>query len=306
MFLCLDVGGTAVKLGLLNREGEIRRKQEVSVSFDHYETPILTTVLRAAKAFAETCGEAPEGVAVSATGQVDDRRGVVIGTNGSIPGYDGTDFQATLREAFAVPVHVLNDANAAVLGEPFAGRARGCENVLMVTLGTGVGGGILSGGRLIRGRVGIAGELGHFSIDRQGIPCSCGSRGCFERYASTTALLRMAREAVSPETLPDGRSFFEQVASNPVLSGVLSQWIDQVALGLAGLIHIFNPEIVLIGGGVSAQEELLIRPLRQRVLNLIMPRFADGLRLEAASLGNDAGMIGALKFWLDQEGHHDY
>ena len=302
MILGIDVGGTAVKLGLMTREGQILAREEAPVNGDGYATPVLTSVLRTAERFLKSGKAELEGVAVSATGQVDDRRGIVIGTNGSIPGYEGTDFKTAFESGYGVPVHVLNDANAAALGESFLGAGKGYRDVLMVTLGTGVGGGVVSGGRLVRGHRGIAGELGHFSIDRGGLPCSCGGRGCFERYASATALLRMARDAVPADPVRDGRDFFDRVRrGEKTLSEVLEQWLDGAALGLAGLIHIFNPEIVLIGGGISAQQELLINPLREKVFGLLMPRFSEGLRLEAAHLGNDAGMIGALKFWLDQE-----
>ena len=303
MILGIDIGGTAVKMGLLERDGSIRARREASVCFDGYRTPILTTVLREAEAFLRETGTDPEGIGVSATGQVDDRLGTVIGTNGAIPGYEGTCFRAALEERFSRPAHVLNDANAALLGETFIGRGRGCRDVLMVTLGTGVGGGVLTGGRLLRGRRGLAGELGHFSMDFQGIPCTCGRRGCYERYASTTALMALARAAAAdPDALPDGRAFFRRVREgDSVLREVLDRWLDQVAAGLIGLGHIFNPELILIGGGVSAQEELLIAPLRDRVRRGLMPRFGEDCRLEAAALGNDAGMIGALKYWLDQE-----
>ena len=302
MILGIDVGGTAVKLGVLNRDGTILDRYEAPVNGDGYATPVLTSVLRAAESFLSRRGEKPEGIAVSATGQVDDRRGVVIGTNGGIPGYEGTDFRTALEEKYQVPVHVLNDANAAALGEAFTGGARGCRDAVMVTLGTGVGGGVISGGRLIRGSRGIAGELGHFSIDRNGVPCTCGQRGCFEQYASATALLRMAREASPEEPVRNGLEFFGRAEQgDAAMRGVLDRWLDGVAAGLTGLVHIFNPEILLIGGGVSRQEELLIVPLRERVLRGLMPRFAENFRLEAAKLGNDAGMSGALKFWLDEE-----
>jgi len=112
----------------------------------------------------------------------------------------------------------------------------------------------------------------------------------------------MARDASPDDPVRDGRDFFARVrGGDGAMSGVLDRWLDGAALGLAGLIHIFNPEIVLIGGGISAQQELLITPLREKVFGLLMPRFSEGLRLEAALLGNDAGMIGALKYWLDQE-----
>lgn len=305
MILGIDVGGTAAKIGGLTREGKILRRQEVPVAGDGYATPILTSVLAGVEALLAECpedGDGLEGIAVSATGQVDDQIGTVIGTNGAIPGYEGTCFRQALEEEYAVPVHVLNDANAAALGETFLGGARGCKDVVMVTLGTGVGGGVISGGKLIRGRRGIAGELGHFTIDRNGVPCTCGQRGCFERYASTTALMRMAWEKTDREKVPDGRAFFDLVqAGDAEMGQVLENWIQQIATGIIGLVHIFNPEIVLIGGGVSRQENLLISPLRKKVIQGMMPRFAEGFRLEAATLGNDAGMIGALKFWLEEE-----
>lgn len=299
MILSIDIGGTAVKMGLVDHAGVIHARHEASVCFDHYATPILTTVIREAEAFLRREGARPEGIGVSATGQVDDRLGAVIGTNGKIPGYEGAQIKRDMEAAFGVPVFALNDANAAALGECFAGRARGVGNVLMVTLGTGVGGGIVLGGRIFGGARGIAGELGHFTLYQDGPLCPCGKRGCYESYAATTALVRRAREATG-EAEMNGRIVFSRAADGDrVMRAVLDAWINDIAAGISGLVHIFNPEMVLIGGGVSAQEALLIAPLRERVLRSVMPRFGEGLRLEAASLGNDAGMIGAAKFYLD-------
>lgn len=299
MILSIDIGGTAVKLGLVDRQGVIHARCEASVCYDGYETPILTTVIREAQAFLAREGVQVEGAGVSATGQVDDRQGAVIGTNGKIPHYEGAQLKRGLEAALGVPVFALNDANAAALGECFAGRARGVSNVLMITLGTGVGGGIVLGGKIFGGTRGIAGELGHFTLYQDGVPCPCGKRGCFESYAATTALVRRAKEATGEPSL-DGRSIFARAgAGDAVMLSVLDAWIDDIAAGISGLVHIFNPEMVLIGGGVSAQEELLIAPLRERVLAQVMPRFAEGLRIEAATLSNDAGLIGAAKFYMD-------
>ena len=133
---------------------------------------------------------------------------------------------------------------------------------------------------------------------QDGAPCPCGKRGCLEHYAATTALVRRAQEATG-ETQLNGRVIFDRAQrGNEVMLGVLSAWIDDIAAGVTGLVHIFNPEMVLIGGGVSAQEELLMKPLRQRVLSGVMPRFAEGLSVERATLGNDAGMIGAARFFM--------
>ena len=299
MILSIDIGGTAVKMGLVDHEGAIHARHEASVCFDHYQTPILTTVIREAQAFLARESAQIEGIGVSATGQVDDRAGAVIGTNGKIPHYEGAQIKRDMEAAFGVPVFALNDANAAALGECFAGRAKGVQNVLMVTLGTGVGGGIVLGGKIFGGTRGIAGELGHFTLYQDGPRCPCGKRGCFESYAATTALVRRAKEATGEADM-NGRIVFSRAADgDQAMLAVLSAWIDDIAAGISGLVHIFNPQMVLIGGGVSAQEALLIAPLRERVLRSVMPRFAECLQLEAATLGNDAGMIGAAKFYLD-------
>ena len=300
MILSIDIGGTAVKMGLVDHSGAIHARHEASVCYDNYQTPILTTVIREAKAFLEQEEASIEGIGVSATGQVDDRIGTVIGTNGKIPHYEGSPIKKDMEEAFGVPVFALNDANAAALGECFAGRAKGIGNVLMITLGTGVGGGIVLGGKIFGGTLGIAGELGHIPLYADGIPCACGSRGCYESYAATTALVRLAKEATGEEEM-NGRIVFSRAQQGDTLMhAVLDRWICDIAAGLVGLIHTFNPQMVLIGGGVSSQEELLIKPLRERVLRTVMPRFGECLQLEAATLGNDAGMIGAAKFYLDQ------
>ena len=296
ILLAIDIGGTAVKLGLLREDGAILARTEASVCFDGYQTPILDTVLQAAERFLKAQGAAVAGIGVSATGQIDTALGAVAGTNGKIPRYEGSEIKKTLEKRFAVPVWALNDANAAVLGECFLGAGKGYRDVLMVTLGTGVGGGLVLNRRVYGGARGFAGELGHFSLYQDGPRCACGKRGCYENYASTTALVRAAG-------VENGRALFERVrAGDREMQAILDKWLDDVAAGLTGLIHIFNPEIVLVGGGVSAQEDLLIAPLRRKVLSGMMPRFAENLRVERASLGNDAGMIGALRFWLDQEG----
>lgn len=303
MILGVDIGGTFVKMGMIDHLGTIHDRHEASVCFDAYKTPILNTVIHEAMIFLEQSGIAIEGIGVSATGQIDVEMGTVIGTNGRIPNYEGAEIKRDMEKAFSVTVSVQNDANAAVLGECFAGGAKGLQHVVMITLGTGVGGGVVVDGKLLYGTRGIAGELGHFTLYQNGLPCTCGKVGCYENYASTSALLREARR-VTGEQLLDGRSVFERVENDDCLiQEVLALWIDNIAAGISGLVHIFNPQMVLIGGGVSVQEELLITPLRQRVLASVMPRFAEQLLIKGVMLGNDAGMIGAAKYCMDQIKH---
>ena len=300
VLLGIDIGGTAVKAGLVDETGAILLSETRSVDFDGYRTPILTTV--------EKSPEKPAGIGVSATGQIDVRSGTVIGVGASLGNWLGSEIARTLGDAFDLPVTVINDANAAALGEQRYGRARGMENVLVVTVGTGVGGGIIENGRLIEGRRGIGGEIGHFSIKFDGEPCPCGNRGCFERYGSTGALVRrftgdpVLLEALGvPAEDVDGKVIFAHLG-HPAVAAAVSAWIDCIAAGIVSLIHVFNPEIVLVGGGISREEDHFIRPLRERVLSHAMAQFAKNLSVEAAALGNTAGLLGACAYFRQVHG----
>ena len=304
-YLASDSGGTAVKLGIVDETGAVGSKAEESVNFDGYQTPVLTTVLKAAKAFVETQNidvNTLEGVGVSATGQIDSRKGIVAGTCGNFPNYINSPIQAELERLFGLPVTVANDANCMTLGEVWVGGAKGYTDVIGVTLGTGVGGGILTGGRLLEGARGLGGELGHYRTHAlDGVPCTCGATGCWERYAATTALVRAAQK--KDPAWKDGRAIFAAAeAGNETVLALLDAWTDEIAQGLAGMVHIFNPQLILIGGGVSAQQKLLIEPIAAKVRASVMPAFAEGLEIRAAQLHNDAGMVGAVYYFRQQHG----
>ena len=300
IYLGIDIGGTAVKLGLVDDTGTVLDRAERSVSFDDYRTPILDTVQAAAADFTAGRRDTLAGIGVSATGQIDSRKGIVAGTCGSLPGWVGAPIKDRLEADYHLPVTVANDANCMCLGEVWVGAARGCTDVIGITIGTGIGGGILTGGRLLEGARGLGGEMGHYRTHAlDGVPCTCGARGCWERYASTTALVRAA-QAMDPE-LRDGRAIFAAArAGRCDVLDLLDRWMDEIAQGLAGMVHIFNPQRILVGGGVSAQKTLLIEPLEHKVKAVVMPAFAEGLTLQAAALQNDAGLVGAVYYLL----HH--
>ena len=296
----IDIGGTAVKLGIVDETGRVLLKGEESVSFDGYQTPVLTTVRRAAKEFLTVNSipvESLAGIGVSATGQIDSRKGIVAGTCGNFPNYIGSPIKSALEEDFGLPVTVANDANCMTLGEVWVGAAQGYTDVIGVTLGTGVGGGILTGGHLLEGARGLGGELGHYRTHAlDGVDCTCGAKGCWERYAATTALVRAAQE--KDPAWKDGRAIFAAAeAGNETVLALLDHWTDEIAQGLAGMVHIFNPQLILIGGGVSAQQKLLIEPIAAKVKASVMPAFAEGLEVCAAQLHNDAGMVGAVYYF---------
>lgn len=306
-FLGIDIGGTAAKIGLVNSDGEILEMDSFSVSFDGYQTPIIETVIKNTDAFLKRLGISEKtlsGIGVSATGQINVLEGTVAGSAGHIANWLGTPVKTILEEHYHLPVAVANDANCAVMGEQWKGAARDSHNVIMITVGTGVGGGIIVQDQLLSGSVGIAGELGHFTVQKDGIPCTCGNRGCYERYASTTALVRRVKETSDfpSDVVIDGRYIFRQAAEgNQKILCILEEWIQDIAVGLVGLIHIFNPETVIIGGGVSQQEELFIRLLKEKILEKIMPCFRENLHICAAELGNNAGLLGAVAFLMQCE-----
>lgn len=307
LYLGIDIGGTFAKIGIVDAEGNFLYMSEYPVDFDGYETPILDTVVKSCGLFLEEQGVISErlrGIGVSATGSVNTVTGVIDGGVGHIKNWVGSRIKERMEEKFHVPTYVLNDANAAALGEVWLGAAAGKRNVAAVTVGTGVGGGIIVNSELLLGRNGFAGEIGHMVIDYGGAQCPCGNHGCWEQYASTTALVRMARQevtegnikGVTPEEI-DGRKIFEEMGKgNQEMIRIAGRWMDYIAAGIVGLVHIFNPEIVILGGGVSAQKELFVEPVRQKVIANLRPEFVGGLEIAAAKLANRAGMAGAVYY----------
>lgn len=311
-YLGVDIGGTAVKYGIVTETGDILETGEYPVAFDGYETPIGRTVLKTSKEFLELhhMTEADiQGIGVSATGQIDTIKGSVAGAGGNIKNWVNTELKADLKAQYHVPVTVVNDANCVTIGEQWIGAAKDRKEVIVVTIGTGVGGGIIQDGKVLLGNKGFAGELGHFSIDRKGKMCTCGNLGCYEQYASMTALIRTVKEQLPLETYPalteehvNGRTIFEGVQSgNQELIEIVDLWMEDITAGLVSLVHIFNPELILIGGGVSKQEELFVEKLRAKVKHRVMKNFGQDLEIEAATLGNQAGLVGAVYFLLNNK-----
>lgn len=310
-YLGIDIGGTAVKFGLVNGDGVmVSEVSEYPVKFDNYETPIIETVVKSAKEFMSKNNKAffdINGIGVSATGGINSKLGIVEGSAGHIKNWEGTNIKKRLEAEFGMNTAVLNDANAAALGEMWKGAAKGRENVVVMTIGTGVGGGIIVDSKILLGRKGFAGEIGHIPVNVDGEKCSCGNTGCIEHYGSTSALVRNVKNAVISgeitgikEEEVDGRLIFKEVeAGNKAFIKYVNEWNNYISAALIGLVHTFNPEMVILGGGVSKQKELFVDKVRDKVLHGVMHNFAQGLSIEAAELGNDAGIIGAVKFVID-------
>ncbi|MDE6202483.1 MAG: ROK family protein, partial [Lachnospiraceae bacterium] len=203
-----------------------------------------------------------------------------------------------LREQLQVPVYVENDANCAAMGEYLAGAGRGSRQMIMVTFGTGIGGGIIFDGKLYLGRHGNSNIIGHIQIEKGGRECTCKRKGCWECYASTRALLLSAKQAGVFAGVDDGEInghlFFEALKEKKEAAlCVFEEYTDYVAEGIADLINIFDPERIVIGGGVSAQGELLLAPVREKVKQKIYFKEMETADIVCSVLANDAAVIGA-------------
>ena len=276
---CIDLGGTMIKSGLWDGS-TLSHTQQTPTHAQEGAQAVLDRVITLVRAMGPI-----DGVGLSTAGEVEPESGRILLCD-NIPGYTGMEVGRLLTQELGVPAAVENDVNAAALGEAFHGAAQGARHSLMVSYGTGVGGACILNGQLYRGMA-SAGEFGGMLVHPEDLQVDDRGSGSYERYASTTALVRMARELDS--TLTDGRAIFARLAE-PAVSQLVDRWCGEVALGLVGLIHAFAPERVILGGGVMEAPQVLPR-VEARVHPLLKSSFL-GCRLAAAQLGNRASMIG--------------
>ena len=307
-YVGIDVGGTNLVAGLVDREGSILRKAGVPVDKSLDGAGLCRQLVRLA---VEVCRE--EGVALDQIqavgagfpGLVDNRTGVVVQT-ANMPFRD-TPVRQLFQQEWDVPFFLGNDANCAAIGEYWAGAAKGCDPAVVVTLGTGIGSGMVAGGRLFTGYANSGMEAGHMIIQPGGAPCGCGNHGCWEQYGSATALIRMTRQAMEQDrhsvlwelcggdlSKVQGRTAFQGARQGDGAAlRVLENYRQGLSISRIDLVNILQPQLICLGGGISnADDDLLLTPLRELVkkgsYDKSMPT-----RLERAALGNDAGVVGA-------------
>jgi glucokinase len=307
MRLGVDLGGTNIAAGLTDEKGALLCRHSNPTGVGRAREVILADICRTAVELCDKYGISPtevDAIGIGVPGSVNKAEcKMVFGTN---LGMDQIYFEEVFRPAFSCPVFIDNDANCAALGECYGGAGIGCSSMVMVTLGTGIGGGLVFGGHVFSGCGDVAGEIGHMIIEVNGLPCNCGKRGCWEMYASATAVIRMIKQAMAehPESLlheiakEQGKIgalnlFLARDRNDAVACELFDQYIRYLSVGIGNLIAILQPERVIIGGGIIGQGEKLLAPLRERVYAELMT--AEGKRSEilAATAGNDAGIIGA-------------
>jgi glucokinase len=304
LVIAADLGGTNLRAATVDRQGVIHERVKHPTPRAAQADEIVRALVGAARECESLSGERSREISalsVVVPGTVQIENGVVTKAP-NLPCLDGFRLGAALEAELQWPAILENDANAAAVGERWQGAGRGAETIICVTLGTGVGGGIILNGKLWRGIDGSAGEIGHIGVEPTGAACPCGSRGCLEVYASATAILRMTREARpryprSPlhtsENLTAKMVYQIGLQGDELALEVFRRMGLYLGVGLASLVNIFNPEMIVIGGGVSEGWELFIQHVREHVADRAFPIPARRAQIVRAECGDDAGLLGA-------------
>lgn len=307
----VDVGGTTVKLGLFDIEGNLLDKWEIPTRKENGGELILVDTAESIKAKMsekDMLKKDVVGVGLGAPGPIDGE-GTVYGAVNL--GWGTFSIRDTLAELLELPVKAGNDANVAALGEMWKGGGQGCKNLIAVTLGTGVGGGIIVNGEILTGAVGAGGEIGHMHVeDNETERCGCGNTGCLEEYASATGIVRLAARALHsceepsvlrdvPEEKLSAKKVFDAVKDGDGLAvKIAEQFGEYLGKGLGVVASIINPEIIVIGGGVSKAGKILFEYISPYFYKTVF-RGSSNVKFALATLGNDAGIYGAARLVLE-------
>lgn len=308
MYIGLDVGGTTFKAGVVNEKGEILCKDAMPTGIERPYQEIIADMASLCKKVAADAGLEMKDIAsigVGVPGMFDNKTGrIPFCTN---LGWHDIPFVEEMKKHLDTPVYGDNDATVAGLAEYIAGVSAGIDSSVFITLGTGVGGGIIINGRPYSGAHGVGSEIGHIILKMDGEMCTCGNEGCFERYASATAIIREARKALAdhPESSMMAKcgGDLEKINAKIVIDSakegdetavkVFNGYARALAHGIVSIINMIDPEVIVLGGGVSAAGEFLLEAVRRELAPIIFFKTMPYARIELAQLGNDAGIIGA-------------
>jgi glucokinase len=316
LILGIDLGGTKILTSVINPEGEM-------LSRDHSVTPaaegpegVIPAILASAERALEGASIAIDrifAVGVGAPGLADTEAGILF-TSPNLPGWKDVPLRDILQEKFRKRSFLINDGNAAALGEYYFGAAKGTSHFIYVTISTGIGGGIVVDGKVLLGSKGMAGEIGHMTIADEGPPCHCGNRGCWEALASGTALAKAARKRIETGADTTILNFAEGMIDNvtaqtvqtaaekgdPLANELILKTAYYFGVGLANLINIFNPEMIVIGGGLSNMGDRLLQPAYAVAKERAFSQAYRAVRFVRAALGRNSGVIGAAAFAFDE------
>lgn len=281
--LAFDIGGTEIKYAFCDEKFNLTEKKSIPTNAHEGGKKIIERVVDIIK----NC-DGIDRVGISTAGQVDSVKGEIIYATDSIPGYTGTKIKEIIEAETGIPTAVENDVNSAAIGEAVFGAAKGYESFICLTYGTGIGGAIFLDGKLFTGNSFSAGEFGHVVTHAGGKSCTCGGCGCYEAYASAKALSDAVSEKLGK--LMNGREIFENF-ENPEIRKIIDEWIDEIVIGLKGLAYIFNPSLIVAGGGIM-NEQYITDEINKRLQSELMASFRK-VEVVKAQMGNDANKLGA-------------
>jgi len=314
--LAVDIGGTKILSAIISSEGEIIAREYRLALADEGPQAVINRVLLAIdhtldQSNMELCDL--DSISIAAAGAIDYEKGIVT-LSPNLPGWRDIPLRDMVRERFRADSWLINDANAAALGEHHYGAGRGVKNLVFITVSTGIGGGIIIDNRLYSGTSGSAGEIGHTTVDINGPRCSCGNVGCLELLASGAAIAREAAKRISQgdrsslseimagriENITAEKVSLAAQSGDSLALEVIAVAAGYLGVGIANLVNIFNPEVIIIGGGVANMGDLLFEPVRKEVSERAYQLAAQAVRIVPAQLGEDAGVLGAAVFAFEQ------
>lgn len=290
----IDIGGSSLKCGLIDNKGNIIKFMQIPIENTETKSEVLKKVENVIWDCASFADCSVSGVGIGFPGTIED--GVVIGGGVNLPAFKDFPLAHTLSDIIKMPVFVDNDANMMALGEITYGSAAGCEDVIFITVGTGIGGAVLVGKKILGGYRNRGGELGHIIIQKDGKPCACGSKGCFETYASTRALVEQYKQRVVDVKFVNGEMIMEKfLDGDSIAVEIMQKHFDYMATGIASLVNIFSPQRIVIGGGISEAGDIYVSEIASLVKKIALPVAQQFTQILPAALGNRAGLLGCAQ-----------
>ena len=306
----IDLGGTNIKGGILSEDGKLLEYQFVESKVEKGAEEVLNRIITLLQRLYDLAKEKSInviGIGVASPGVIDPVFGGVVGGAYNIPGWYGTPFMKVISEKFNIDVFAHNDVTATVLAEYKYGAGVGKKNIILAAFGTGIGGGIIINGKLYSGATGYAGEIGHMIIHAGGYRCTCGAKGCWEEYASVRGIVRTAKNIMKAHnvntlgnirfngerkiTPPDIFSSAEK--GDPIALKIVDAVCKDTAIGVGSLINIFNPDLFIIGGGISKAGKIYLDGIKSKVADFTLPDARKAAEIVLAKIGYEAGLVGA-------------
>ncbi len=303
LFIGLDLGGTSLKFALGTCSGDILKKDELPSKADRPQKEIFDVIFTAVRVLqkeAEKRGCVVAAIGLGSPGAIDFEKGKLKGNTPNFVHWGNAEIKKNIEAEFNLPVWADNDANVMAFAESRRGAGRGAKNMIALTLGTGIGGGILIDGQIYRGSFFAGAELGHITIDYDGEPCNCGGRGCVEKYASAPAMVKNYIEKLTASNLPVPEKVSTKVIFAQAGEGqkqaleTIDETCQYLGAALASIINTFNPEIIVIGGGVADAGDEFMQRIWIATSERAMKPSLEGLKLMRAQMGNEAGVVGAM------------